>query len=305
MPVYQSPPTEVIIRFSAPSCYLVIGNSPRTGPDHDARRIIHRPTGAAVAFEPGATLAPEPEHSKRQLSEKQLEVNRRNALKSTGPRTDAGRNRARLNACRHNLTGQTTVMTVEDRAPLETFTAAMMTELAPVGMIERQLAERIASNNWRLNRASSIEHNLFADGLASADFNEGESHDDVEDTLTQSRVYSTQAKNLQLLTLYEQRLNRAIEKNMNMLRSLQAERQAKRAAEMEEAMKLLQVSEIKGIEYQPAKDGFVFSKLDIYVAIQRARRLARAAKTDFSAFNIRQFLQKPAAAAAPPSAQAA
>jgi hypothetical protein len=40
------------------------------------------------------------------ISEKQLEANRRNAQKSTGPRAEAGKERSRLNAFRHHITGQ-------------------------------------------------------------------------------------------------------------------------------------------------------------------------------------------------------
>ena len=55
------------------------------------------------------------------ISEKRLEANRRNALHSTGPRTEAGRNRSRMNALRHGLTGQVTTMTDEDRLAHDEF----------------------------------------------------------------------------------------------------------------------------------------------------------------------------------------
>src|SRR6202167_3547652 len=97
-------------------------------------------------------------------SEKQIEANRANAQQSKGPTTDAGRKRSRLNALRHGLTGQVTTMTEEDRAAHDTLSKALMKDLAPEGAMETQLAQRVATDSWRLNRASAIEDNLFALG---------------------------------------------------------------------------------------------------------------------------------------------
>jgi hypothetical protein len=47
-------------------------------------------------------------------SSKQIEANRRNALKSTGPRTEAGKQVSRCNAMRHGLAAQTVISTLED-----------------------------------------------------------------------------------------------------------------------------------------------------------------------------------------------
>src|ERR1700728_4147464 len=99
------------------------------------------------------------------ISEKQLEANRNNAQLSQGPVTDEGRKRSRMNALRHGLTGQVTTMTDEDRTAHEKFSKALIHDLAPHGAMETQFAQRIATDSWRLNRASAIEDNLFAVGL--------------------------------------------------------------------------------------------------------------------------------------------
>ncbi len=49
-------------------------------------------------------------------SEKQIAANRQNARKSTGPKTDAGKQRSRQNAFRHGLTAQTVIRHVESAA---------------------------------------------------------------------------------------------------------------------------------------------------------------------------------------------
>jgi hypothetical protein len=219
------------------------------------------------------------------ISDKQLEANRRNALRSTGPRTEEGKKASALNARRHNLTGQVTAMTEADRIMHDAFSASIVENLAPEGAMEIQLAQRIATDSWRLNRASAIEDNLFALGH-SAKSDEIETEDpEIHAALTAAKVFTAESKQLQLLTLYEQRINRNLQKNLAMLQALQTARLAKREAEMKEAKKLLQLSEMKGLPYGPAeisKDGFVFSTAQIHAAIDKERRLNRANQTDFT-----------------------
>ncbi len=136
------------------------------------------------------------------ISDKQLEANRSNALLSTGP-TEEGKKRSRLNALRHGITGQVTTMTDEDRTAHDTFSKALMKNLAPDGAMEIQLAQRVATDSWRLNRIAAIEDNLFALGQLQ---NGGQACPDVpqiDATLTIAHVFTQESKNLQLLTLYE------------------------------------------------------------------------------------------------------
>jgi hypothetical protein len=220
-------------------------------------------------------------------SEKQLEANRRNAQRSTGPKTEEGKKVAALNARRHNLTGQVTAMTEADRIMHDAFSAAIVENLAPEGAMETQLAQRIATDSWRLNRISAVEDNLFALGH-SAKSDEIETEDpEIHAALTAAKVYKEESKQLQLLTLYDQRINRSIQKNLATLQAMQAARLAKRESEMKEAKKLLQLSEMKGLPYGPAemsRDGFVFSTAEIQAAIDKDRRLQRANLTDFSRY---------------------
>ncbi len=223
------------------------------------------------------------------ISEKQLEANRRNAQCSTGPRTEEGKKTAALNARRHHLTGQVTTMTDADRIMHDAFSAAIVESLAPEGAMETQFAQRIATDSWRLNRISAVEDNLFALGHnAHADDIEIEDPE-IHAALTAARVFTAESKQLQLLTLYEQRINRNIQKNLATLQALQAARIAKREAEMKEAKKLLQLSEMKGLSYEPAKDGFVFSIAQIHAALDKERRLNRAYQTGFTRHKPQKF----------------
>ncbi len=223
------------------------------------------------------------------ISDKQLDANRRNALLSTGPKTEEGRKRSRMNARRHGLTGQVTTMTEEDRTAHDQFSKALMKSLAPDGAMEIQLAQRIATDSWRLNRISAIEDNLFALGLQENGGQFCPEHEQIDSALATAHVFTLESKNLQLLTLYEQRINRSLQKNLAILQALQASRKADHEAAMKEAATLLKLSEMRGLEYQPAKDGFLFSNAEIHAAIDREQRLERASTTDFSRYRPRKF----------------
>ena len=223
------------------------------------------------------------------ISDKQLEANRGNALLSTGPKTEEGKKHSRVNALRHGVTGQVVTMADEDRAAHDKLSNALMKDLAPEGAMETQLAQRIATDSWRLNRISAVEDNIFALGLLKNGGRLCPDHVQIDDALTTARTFTMESKQLQLLSLYEQRINRAIQKNLTLLKSLQAARKAERAAAMKEAAALLKLSEMKGLEYIPARDGFTFSTAEIHAVIDREQRLQRSSTIDFSKHKRRNF----------------
>jgi hypothetical protein len=73
-----------------------------------------------------------------------------------------------------------------------------------------------------------------------------------------------------------------LQKNLATLQALQTARLARREAQMKEAKKLLQLSEMKGLPYSPGRDGFVFSNEQIHASLDKDRRLNRAYQTDFT-----------------------
>jgi hypothetical protein len=92
---------------------------------------------------------------------KQIEANRRNALKSTGPTTPVGKDRSRCNAVRHGLTAETVIAALEDAEDYQAFEATVITDYDAESAVERELVLRLASVLWRLRRATSIETALF------------------------------------------------------------------------------------------------------------------------------------------------
>ena len=70
-------------------------------------------------------------------SARQIEVNRINALKSTGPKTEAGKKLSRCNAVRHGLTAETVVDALEDTEDYKSFEAAVTADYDAQSAIER------------------------------------------------------------------------------------------------------------------------------------------------------------------------
>ena len=92
---------------------------------------------------------------------KQIEANRRNALKSTGPTTQEGKARSRCNAVRHGLTAETVIDGIEDAEDYQAFEAAVIADYDAESAVERELVLRLASVLWRLRRATGIETAIF------------------------------------------------------------------------------------------------------------------------------------------------
>ena len=94
-------------------------------------------------------------------SYRQIEANRRNALKSTGPTTEAGKQASRRNAVRHGLTAATVISALEDAEDYKAFEAAFIADYDAQSAVERELVLRLASILWRLRRATTMETGLF------------------------------------------------------------------------------------------------------------------------------------------------
>jgi hypothetical protein len=109
-----------------------------------------------TAFMPPRSLLcaggiPSPNDKEAQVgTQAQDAANRRNAKKSTGPRTVDGKAKARMNA-------------------LNAFSDALLAALKPVGALEVQLATEAINESWRLARARKIELGVLVNGVADAD----------------------------------------------------------------------------------------------------------------------------------------
>jgi hypothetical protein len=95
-------------------------------------------------------------------SARKAESNRRNASKSTGPRTPQGKSWSRLNALKHGvLASQAVITTVEgrpERKAFEQLVDGLAHDFAPVGAFEQVLVQQIAACIWRQRRLLMFEN---------------------------------------------------------------------------------------------------------------------------------------------------
>ena len=93
---------------------------------------------------------------------KQAATNRRNAAKSTGPRTKSGKTRSSRNALKHGLSAEQVVMLDEDPAAFEALRDDLYAHYRPAGPVAEHLVEQVAASIWRLRRVPEIEAGIYS-----------------------------------------------------------------------------------------------------------------------------------------------
>jgi hypothetical protein len=178
-------------------------------------------------------------------------INRANSLHSTGPRTEAGKQRSALNALTHGLSSRTALLPAEDLAAYQNHLRQFRDEYHPETATETQLVQDLADTSWRLNRIPLLETGLFAE------------------------VPSPQSLVPLLATLgqHSHRLSRQFHKTLEQLRYIQADRRERQLRDLKDAACILELYKHKGIPWEPADLGFVFSRDQVERASQRMMRL--------------------------------
>lgn len=94
-------------------------------------------------------------------SQKQIEANKENALKSTGPKDCEN---SRFNAVRYGITGKC-VYSKKDEQIVNEIYQDLADSLEPVDAIDRILVARIAKIIWRLQKANQLEEGNLINNL--------------------------------------------------------------------------------------------------------------------------------------------
>ncbi len=166
-------------------------------------------------------------------TEAQTEANRANAQKSTGPRTPEGKAKVAQNALKHGLLAKQAVVVGEDTDDFDLLRDQFRAELAPVGLTESRLVERIAGLSWRLQRAERF-------GTESFDVMCQQCADDPQIKRWRPRLVPeaadpvvgltvvkdfSETKVLDRLLMYERRIENSLYRTMAELHKVQGQRQ--------------------------------------------------------------------------------
>jgi hypothetical protein len=186
--------------------------------------------------------------ARRPATEAQANANRQNARKSTGPRSAEGKATSSRNGLTHGLCASTHIVLGEDPEEFLILLKDLYDRFRPVGAGEEKLVQRIAADQWRLDRAFPMEAGIFRERLrvvAAKDFshkrelvNQKRNHEldpervppapappDAGDRLARAFMIDCDGPNsLAKLTRYETTLERSIDRLLRQLKAFQAAR---------------------------------------------------------------------------------
>ena len=159
-------------------------------------------------------------------TEKQIAANRRNAQKSTGPKTAEGKYKVRFNAVKHGMTASAAVLPFEDANSYDELRQALMDDYHPANSREHMLVEMIAVNYWRLLRARRVEVASFDLNIQTLKRRNGKSQVSSPDDDNALAVAFVNEQNVfRNIERYTEATERAYYRAIDTLRRLQNDRE--------------------------------------------------------------------------------
>jgi hypothetical protein len=171
-------------------------------------------------------------------TQKQLDANRRNAQKSTGPRTEKGKLQSRMNSLQHGLGAVHILLPHEDPAEFHEVRAGLIETYAPANTQELLLVDAIATAWLRTQRVARFEVSMMDSQLKTLKYKFGKSQrprpepadDDEGITIAMGDPKNELAWTL--LARYEQRAQSAYYRAIEQLRKVQNERLSRPVKEL-------------------------------------------------------------------------
>jgi hypothetical protein len=196
------------------------------------------------------------------------QANQQNAQKSTGPRTDAGKSRASLNALKHGCSAQTVILPGEDAQHFQRFHASYVTDLLPIGALETGLVQTLAESQWSINRIRAHETNLFAMGHETY-AGQFTAEEPIQTALAAVLTFRDELNTLKTISLYLQRATRLFQITLKQLREIQTTRKLAEAEEFHQAALITEIHLEAGIPINLNDYGFVCSPAAVELHLRR------------------------------------
>jgi hypothetical protein len=216
------------------------------------------------------TIVPIPradEAIRKPIREAKLRANRENGAKHRGPVTEAGKRRSGLNAYRSGIHGQMVCATAEELEVFQTHTSDVLAEYEPIGPPKTSSSPPSPTTCGASPEFGRLRREFSANGFRENIDSIDAGHPEVDASPVAADAFTRQAKEIMLLSVYEGRLTRIMEKQRAELKALQSERKEAREQALNQAGIFVEHAEGKGEEYDPGEDfqlapahgGFVFS----------------------------------------------
>ena len=197
-------------------------------------------------------------------TEAQINANRKNSQKSTGPKTIEGKKAVAKNALKHGLFTNEAIIAGENLDDYNTMREKTLDELSPQGNMETILAERIVSLTWRLKRIERFQ-SIVIDAMIDKKLNspyanlakkmlpphlrsEQEDDENLDSTLGKVIISDySDSRVLDRLSIYERRIENSLFKTINELRRTQILREMEKQKKEAEEIIAAEVEEDSGI----------------------------------------------------------
>ena len=159
--------------------------------------------------------------------------------KSTGPRTEEGKQRSSQNSLKHGLFAQKSfLLPGETQEEFDRHLYRYHREYQPKGATEEDLVDRLAETEWRRRRIPVLEADSIEKSLESGD---------------------AERKFMDTYSIYEQRFHRIFQSLLKDLHEVQAWRKKATGIDFRVAAIINNYCKLNNIAWNPADDGFVFS----------------------------------------------
>ena len=158
-------------------------------------------------------------------TDRQIQANRRNARKSTGPRTPEGKAASRFNALQYGIHAESQCIPGEDPAELAALTRDYYGEYQPQGPTQRFLVDRLNLCHWLRQRYHRIQAELL--GQLAFEVEERSQHDESEILIGHAFLRSTVVANDVVVKIFRQinANDRTYDRTLATLERLRAEAQ--------------------------------------------------------------------------------